>query len=159
MSPLTARRNATGGALEGSFTTIVRGVSVMSALLDDGVPVSPKARSGFSPLGPLAKAPRLRVGLVLVAVHSRLVLIAQEQVRLIFRALRDMIDTYQSILKEYPSLFHRLSRRAGRPRSSLTETRSGQAHHPDASLGMGLCQPPSEAIIASAASGPQLRPL
>lgn len=88
MSPLTARRNATGGALEGSFTTIVRGVSVMSALLDDGVPVSPKARSGFSPLGPLAKAPRLRVGLILVAAHSRLVLIAQEQVRLIFRALR-----------------------------------------------------------------------
>lgn len=60
----------------------------MSALLDDGVPVSPKARSGFSPLGPLAKAPRLRVGLILVAAHSRLVLIAQEQVRLIFRALR-----------------------------------------------------------------------
>jgi hypothetical protein len=88
MSPLTARRNATGGALEDSFTTIVRGVSVMSALLDDGVPVSPKARSGFSPLGPLAKAPRLRVGLILVAAHSRLVLIAQEQVRLIFRALR-----------------------------------------------------------------------
>lgn len=88
MSPLTARRNATGGALEGSFTTIVRGVSVMSALLDDGVPVSPKARSGFSPLGPLAKAPRLRVGLILVAAHSRLVLIAQEHVRLILRALR-----------------------------------------------------------------------
>jgi hypothetical protein len=60
----------------------------MSALLDDGVPVSPKARSGFSPLGPLAKAPRLRVGLILVAAHSRLVLIAQEHVRLILRALR-----------------------------------------------------------------------
>ena len=60
----------------------------MSALLDGGVPVSPKARSGFSPLGPLAKAPRLRVGLILVAAHSRLVLITQEQVRLIFRALR-----------------------------------------------------------------------
>jgi hypothetical protein len=63
----------------------------MSALLDDGVPVSPKARSGFSPLGPLAKAPRLRVGLILVAAHSRLVLIAQEQVRLIFRALRRLV--------------------------------------------------------------------
>ena len=27
----------------------------MSALLDDGVPVSPKARSGFSPLGRMVK--------------------------------------------------------------------------------------------------------
>ena len=32
----------------------------------------------------------------------------------------------------------------------------GQADHPDASLCMGLCQPPSEAIIASASFGPQL---
>jgi hypothetical protein len=31
-----------------------------------------------------------------------------------------------------------------------------QAHHPDASLVLGLCQPPSEAIIASASFGPQL---
>jgi hypothetical protein len=70
----------------------------MSALLDDGVPVSPKARSGFSPLGPLAKAPRLSVGLILVAAHSRLVLIAQEQVRLIFRALRGAKAHYDGIV-------------------------------------------------------------
>jgi hypothetical protein len=51
-------------------------------------------------------------------------------------AVLDMIDTYQSIFKDYPSVFHRLSgsgaessifsRRAGRPRSSLTETRPGR---------------------------------
>ena len=40
-------------------------------------------------IGPLAKAPRLRVGLILGSgTLPRLVLIAQEQVRLIFRALR-----------------------------------------------------------------------
>ena len=59
------RRNATGRVLEGSFTTIVRGVSAMSAPLDDGVPVRPKARSRFSPHRPLAKAPTLRVSLIL----------------------------------------------------------------------------------------------
>ena len=34
--------------------------------------------------------------------------------------------------------------------------RPRQAHPPDASLGLGLCQPPSEAMIASASFGPQL---
>jgi hypothetical protein len=32
-------------------------------------------------------------------------------------------------------------------------------HHADASLVIGLCQPPSESIIASASFGPQLRRL
>ena len=34
-----------------------------------------------------------------------------------------------------------------------------EAHHPDPSFGMGLCQLPSEAIITSASFGPQLRRL
>ena len=37
--------------------------------------------------------------------------------------------------------------------------RDGLCHHPDASLVIGLCQPPSESIIASASFGPQLRRL
>jgi hypothetical protein len=56
LSSLTARRNATGRVLEGSFTSIVCGVSVMSALLDDGVSVSPNARSRFSPHRPVGKS-------------------------------------------------------------------------------------------------------
>ena len=35
--------------------------------------------------------------------------------------------------------------------------RSWQVHHPNASLGLGLCQGPSEAMSALAFFGPQLR--
>jgi hypothetical protein len=34
-----------------------------------------------------------------------------------------------------------------------------EADLPDVSLGLGLCQPPSEAMIASASFGPQVRRL
>ena len=43
-----------------------------------------------------------------------------------------------------------------RLRPGRGETRPQQAYPPEVSPGLGLCQPPSEAMIASATLGPQL---